>query len=449
MALRLPMTQYGLRKRAPVTRLAKPLPARQGSWPAASIVLLLCVQVLMSPIVLTVMNGALVSLLVALVLITNMRVDRRLLGVLTPFVVIVFLGLATGTNAKQYDYFKDAWYVGNPLLVLVAGYIFYVAKPDLASGLRAFVIGGSLVAVWQLRAYFFEPGLILKSLSTIRGTIGTGFFAPVLAFVTLLIFARQWKAGLRLPTFVGVPLLMVIALAVVGVFSRTSLLVVVIGLAAWAGCFAKREWFRLGVPLLLVVLLAFALQLLVDVDSDRVMETFLGKLARSFQEVAASDYTDLRDVNLSYRGYETKRAIEQFAAGNIVQMLFGQGFGAQVDLGLSLPLGGENGARFVRYITYLHNGYMFLLVKVGLVGLLLYVAVLAYLYRVGRQAAALPMDQVRCRVGRLFQATVVTLAATTYVVGGVFNKLDMLPFMLLMGYLLAYLRQPDSKPLRL
>jgi O-Antigen ligase len=428
-----------------MARLAKPLPRTTASWPAVSIVILLCVQILLSPIVLTVLNGALVSLAVALVLLINHRIDRRLLGVLAVFAVITLLGLATGTGAKRYDYFKDAWYMFNPLLVLVAGYVFYVVKPDLAGGLRAFVIGGSLVAMLQLRGYIADPGLILKSLATIRTTIGTGLYAPVLALVIMLMFLRQWKMGLRLPSFVAWPLLLVVAASVVGVFSRTCLLVVVIGVLAQLGCFAKREWLRLGFPMLLLVLCAFALQLVVDVDSDRIMDTFVGKLARSFQEVFASDYTDLRAINLSYRGYETKRAFEKFASGDFVQMLFGHGFGAEIDLGLSMPLSGEQGAHPVRYITYLHNGYMFLLTKVGAVGTALYVGVLAYLYLLGRKSAALPSNDARCIAGRLFQAVIVTLAATTYVIGGVFNKLDMFPFMLLTGFLLAHLCDVDVK----
>jgi O-Antigen ligase len=445
MTPRFGITRFGPRPPAPLTRLAQPLPRRNASWPAVSIVILLCVQILLSPIVLTVLNGALVLLAVALALLTNHRIDRGLLGLLAAFAVITFLGLATGTDAIRYDYFKDAWYMFNPLLILVTGYVFYVAKPDLASGLRAFVIGGSLVALLQLRGYITDPALLLKSVSTIRTTIGTGLYAPVLALVILLLFAGRWKTGLRLPNFVALPLLVMVALSVIGVFSRTALLVVAIGVLALMGCFAKREWLRLGLPMLLLVVFAFALQLVVDVDADRVMDSFLGKLARSFQEVFASDYSDLRSINLSYRGYETKRAFEKFASGDVVQMLFGHGFGAQIDLGLAMPLSGENGAHPVRYITYLHNGYMFLLTKVGAVGTALYVGVLAYLYVLGRKTAALSFNDDVSRAGRLFQAVVVTLAATTYVIGGVFNKLDMFPFMLLTGYLLAYLRELDSK----
>jgi O-Antigen ligase len=447
MTLRIAKPRLGPRAPAPQTRLAKPLPRSTASWPAVSIVILLCVQILLSPIVLTVLNGALVLLAVALALLTNHRVNRQLLGVLAVFAVIIFLGLATGTDAKRYDYFKDAWYMFNPLLILVTGYVFYFAKPDLASGLRAFVIGGSLVALLQLRGYFYDPGLLLKSLGTIRTTIGTGFYAPVLALVILLMYFRQWNTGLRLPNFVAVPLFLVVALSVMGVFSRTGLLVVVICLLAQWGCFAKREWLRLGVPLLLLAVLAFALQWVVDVDSDRVMDTFVGKLARSFQEVFASDYNDLRAINLSYRGYETKRAFEKFAGGGFTQMLFGHGFGAEIDLGLSMPLSGDRGALPVRYITYLHNGYMFLLTKVGAVGTALYVGVLTYLYLLGRKVAALPGGSRNFRAGRLFQGVIVTLAATTYVIGGVFNKLDMFPFVLLMGYLMAYLGDDGAKTL--
>jgi O-Antigen ligase len=445
MMRRIGTSRFGPRPAVPVARLAKPLPRSTASWPAVSIVILLCVQILFSPIFLTVLNSGLVLLAIALVLLTRVRVAYQLLGVLAAFAVITFLGLATGTGAKRYDYLKDGWYMLNPMLVLVTGYVLYMAKPDLASGLRAFVLGGSLVALFQLRGYIVDPSLVLKSIGTIRSTIGTGLYAPVLALVILLMYARQWREGLRLPNFVAVALLLLVLASVVGVFSRTGLLVVVIGVLAHLGCFAKREWFRLGVPLVLLLVFAFVLQLVVDVDSDRVMDTFIGKLARSFQEMFASDYNDLRSINLSYRGYETKRAFEKFAGGDLTQMLFGHGFGAEIDLGLSMPLSGENGAHPVRYITYLHNGYMFLLTKVGAVGMLLFIGALVYLYLIGRRAAGAISEGQQTRAAHLFQAAVVTLSATTYVIGGIFNKLDMFPFMLLTGYLLAYLCEDRVK----
>ena len=137
--------------------------------------------------------------------------------------------------------------------------------------------------------------------------------------------------------------------------------------------------------------------------------------------------------------------MDQFAAGSIPSMLFGQGFGATVDLGITMPLQvTETGFRGVRHIGIFHNGYVYLLTKVGIVGLLLYVAVLVYLYTVGRARAALPFSEIDSATGRLFQFGVVTLAATTYFIAGMFNRGDMFPVLLLTGFLLAHWRHSSD-----
>lgn len=430
---------------APDTRLTGARVPQAPLWPTASIVFLLCVQAIFLPIVPTVLNIVLVLLALVVALLSKHSFDKRLLKIGAAFVVIAALGLVMGVDADRYEYIKDAWYVLNPVLVIAVGYVFYMAKPDVERGLRAFIIAGLILGVWQLRAYMSEPSLLLLPAGTIRRYVGTGFYAPVLALVILLVYVGRWRSGLKLGLVTGAVLFAVLSIAVAGVFSRTGLMVVLIGALALAGGFSKNEWLRLGIPIAIGIGLLFSSQLLMDTDSDRALQTFGGKLARSAQEVFATDYTDLRDINVNYRGYETQRAMGQFADSTVMQMLIGQGFGATIDLGVSLPLqGSETGGRMIRFITYLHNGYMFLLTKVGVTGVMLYVSVLIYLYLLGRPKAAQSINSDAGRLGRLFQAAIITLAMTTYVVGGVFNKMDMFPFLLLTGFLLAHFRRLEE-----
>jgi O-antigen ligase len=233
---------------------------------------------------------------------------------------------------------------------------------------------------------------------------------------------------------------------VAGVFSRSALVVVGIGVAALIGCFGRREWWRVGLPAVLLVLAGYIAQLYVDTESDYALQTYGGKLARTLQELTVGDSLGARDINLNFRAFETNRALDQYAAAPVQEMVFGQGFGATVDLGITMPLQiSDTGFRGVRHIGIFHNGYIFLLTKVGMVGLLLYVGVMAYLYGVGRRRADGPLASPEVRAGRLFQFAVVTLAATTYFIAGVFNRTDMFPVLLLIGFLLAHWREPVQR----
>jgi len=442
MANSLGTANWRLRRQAPVSRLAVQLPPRAPLWPTFSIVFLLCLPSLFAPIVLTALNAVLVGLATGVVLATNRRIDPRLLVVIALVSVVACLGSFTGHGADRFEFFKDAWYISNPLLILLVGYTLYAMKPDVRIGLRAFVIAGLIVACWQLRGYAIEPSLIKLTAVQIRQVIGTGSFVPVVALVILLIYVGKWRTALGLPNWLAASLLVVTAVAVAGVFSRSALVVVGVGLAALIGCFSRREWWRVGLPVFLLVLTGYLAQIVFDTESSRALESFGGKLARTLQELTLGDGVSARDINLNFRAFETERALDQFAQGSVTSMLFGQGFGAKVDLGITMPLSiSETGFVGVRQIGVFHNGYIYLLTKVGLIGLSLYIAVFVYLYRVGRPFASLPHADARSAAGRLFQFTIVSLAATTYFIAGVFNRGDGFPLLLLTGYLLAHWRR--------
>jgi hypothetical protein len=435
-------TSWRLRRQAPVTRLAPLPPKRAPLWPAFSIVFLLCLPSIFPPIALTVLNAMLVSLAAAVVLITNRQVDRRLLVIISIVCVVAVLGFVGGRDAPIYEYFKDAWYVANPVLVMLAGYTLYAMKPDLGRGLRAFVIAGLIVACWQLRGYFIDPTIIALPADTIRRIIGTGSYVPVLGLVILIVFVGQWRSALKLPGWLGGLFIVVMVTAVAGVFSRSALVVVAIGVAALIGCFGRCEWWRVGLPAVLLVLAGYVAQLYVDTESDYALKTYGGKLARTLQELTVGEGAGARAINLNFRAFETGRALDQYVDAPVASMIFGQGFGATVDLGITMPLQiTDTGYRGVRHIGIFHNGYIFLLIKVGMLGLLLYGGVLAYLYAVGRRRAGGPLADPEARAGRLFQFAVVTLAATTYFIAGVFNRTDMFPVLLLIGFMLAHGRQ--------
>lgn len=441
MALSLGTANFRLRRQAPVSRLATPLPRRAPLWPTFSIVFLLCLPSLFAPIALTVLNAVLVGLAIAVVLATNRKIDPRLLVIIAVVGVVACIGFVSGRGVDLYDYFKDAWYIVNPVLVMLTGYTLYVMKPDLGRGLRAFVIAGLLVACWQLRGYFIDPSIIQLPAGQIRRIIGTGSYVPVVGLAVLLVFVGKWRSVLKLPNWLAGLFLVVMALAVAGVFSRTALLVVGVALAALVGCFSQREWWRVGLPIVSLILAGYVAQLYVDTESDYALETYGGKLARTLKELTG-DTVGVRDISVNFRAFETERALDQFADGTITSMVFGQGFGATVDLGITMPLQySETGYLGVRRIGIFHNGYVYLLTKVGIIGLMLYSAMLIYLYRIGRRRAALPLTDPESAAGRLFQFAVVTLAATTYFIAGIFNRGDMFPVLLLTGFLLAHWRQ--------
>ena len=440
MAFSLGTANYRLRRQAPVTRLTASRRERTPIWPTVVVVLLLCLPSIFGPIVLTVLNAVLVALAAVALVAGRRALDTRLMVLIALVAAVATLGLVMGRGAVRYEYLKDLWYVSNPLLVILTGYVLYVARPDLAALLRGFVVAGLIIGLWQMRGYFSDPSIVLLPAGTIRLTLGTGSHVAVLALAILIVCSRSLRESVRLPVWIAVAMFVFIALSVTGTFSRTAVALVMVAVAAALGGFVRREWLRIGVPFVVFVVLSLLVVAVFDTDSDRALQTFTGKLARSVTEMTSGDGLDVRGVGVNFRAYETDRGLAQFAALPPLEMIFGQGFGAMVDLGITMPLlVTETGFLGTRYIGVFHNGYIYLITKVGLVGLLLYIGFLLYLYVVAKTNSGGRLSDPEVAAARLFQTVVVSLAVSTYFVSGLFNRDNMFSYLLITGVLLAHL----------
>lgn len=414
---------------------------RVASWPAYSIVLLSFLAATFPPGLLTGMNLYLLFLAGIVWTTSRQQLDRNLLRVAWPFIGIALIGLLMGIGSERYIYLKDAWYVLNPLIVVCVGYVFFRAMPDPAKGLRAFVIGGVILSVIQIIKIAANTELLSFTAADIRKIIGTGYYAPALAAAILFSVRSNWRESLGLPRWIAVFFLLICLVAVGVSFSRTILLLAAIGGIASLGFFSQKEIRRIGVMLMVATVLIGGLRLVVDIESREANTSVIGKIARATEELKIQEYTSFQQINDNWRGYETARAFNSYANGSIPELALGQGFGARVDLGLFMPLGsGDGGERVrVRFVPILHNGYAYLLVKGGPIAIALFLVSMRALYRTGRTQARGAANSLQTQIARLLQGVAVCLVVATWVIGGVFNKLDMFPYLLLAGYLLAAL----------
>jgi len=162
--------------------------------------------------------------------------------------------------------------------------------------------------------------------------------------------------------------------------------------------------------------------------------SFLGKLARIFDELKVTDYSNMQDINDNWRGYETYRALATFSSGETWQLFTGQGFGALADLGLYMKLAGE----YYSYIPVLHNGYAYILLKTGILGLILYLIFYFNLIRFALLSGNF-ISRERVFFARLILGCVLCLMVTMYVVGGMAEMNDA-ELVLILGYSAARLR---------
>jgi hypothetical protein len=212
-------------------------------------------------------------------------------------------------------------------------------------------------------------------------------------------------------------------------FSRTMILGVLLGLLIRT--LFNRGWFLGVVVFLALIIGAGAMLAQVAMLGDGLVGSLMLKVTRSLVELFPQDAQSQTDLNLNWRGFESLMGLKAFLSGSDLQRIMGQGFGATVDLGLVMQLGGRDFDR----IPVLHNGYVYLLVKTGFSGFALY---LLWLVLLGIRAvrSAVRSDLANALAGRVLLSAVVYTAAATLVVTGAFNKLDGYPLTLVMGCML-------------
>jgi len=166
----------------------------------------------------------------------------------------------------------------------------------------------------------------------------------------------------------------------------------------------------------------------------------VGRLAYSIDEIAISDYSTAENISRNWRGFESYRALLTYSQGSVLEQVGGKGFGALVDLGIQIQLGSE----IFRYIPKLHNGYLYLLVKTGLIGLLLYIW---FLYRLQTRASALVNQKTRQGIfaGRILSGLAWSVVFATLVVAGVFNRDALTTATLIIGALYALQERGSSQ----
>jgi O-antigen ligase len=242
-----------------------------------------------------------------------------------------------------------------------------------------------IVSVYNLVNYKAASAVVsyLWELSASRQAFGDNFFFPgVVVLVSLWIHLRR-----RLYAWLLVPPLALIALALALTFSRGFWLAAVIALIILFFLTGPRERFRLAFSTLGGGAVGFLL-----------LNLFLGKMVQSVLNAlvvrVVSARGALMDVSVTNRLVESREAIKKI----LEQPIIGYGVGSEF-------------ARFniIDHATtvtlYMHNGYLFLLYKTGIIGFIPYMAFLLIVIWTGiRLSFDAALDDVQRGLVRAFAA---------------------------------------------
>jgi hypothetical protein len=163
-----------------------------------------------------------------------------------------------------------------------------------------------------------------------------------------------------------------------------------------------------------------------------LVELFFEKTANTSSEVNVHSYETFEDINLNWRGFEASRAVKTYGEFGETEKLFGGGFGTNIDLGFAMKLLGSHGWEYLEFISLLHNGYLELLVKTGLLGLGLFIA---FFIQIVVMALREFRKSEKCAKlnGRLLLWAVFVFVMTQGAITGILNKVELAPVLFLLG----------------
>lgn len=355
------------------------------------------------------------------------KIKVSYLYIIAPLLGIFIVGASSIIGHEPRHIFRDISYALTPISLIYIGFKISVSKIMWPGILKILILAGIIIACIHILKFILNPGILSEEISDIRLKAQNPNVALVGLSLVLVIFQKRFKIGNLLPDyFPNFIILPILILSFVLSFSRTSLVLAIvmsISILGWV------EKINLKAALTIAFLICSFILIVITAPKNDIT-TFRGKIARSFTEIAVSDYKDYKEINNNWRGYETYRAVNEYKSGNAKQKIFGHGFGSLVDLGMTMNLSGVD----FKEIPILHNGYAYILVKTGIFGILCYLLFYFNLLRIAlKYRNALSSEQVL--LSRLLLGCILCLLLSMYVVGGMAEIHDS-EYVLLAGFIL-------------
>lgn len=343
------------------------------------------------------------------------------------FFIILCLSIFVGFFF-EYSFFlriRDITYLLKPFFGLLLGYQLFI--DEIKNKFNFIVYSGVAIAIYHLFLVFF--GIVVKGAHTVTYIREiAGYFNDFEVYtLIILIFYEQFQ--LSFSKKIRISFIIILSLSSFFYLARTNFIQFIILF------FAMKGWLVLNKKSLLFIIsflafTSFSYLAVYNYNPKRngaAFDEFLYKLKVLPEEALSMkiDRNDWKDFNDHYRSYEIIRTIEQLT--NHDNVYFGEGIGSRVDLKQKVFLGDMN----LRFISILHNGYMIVFLKSGLLGSIIFLFSIFYFFK--KQNHYNDLDK---NINILFKGTGFFLIISSWVFLGFYNLIDTKS--LLIGFLFAY-----------
>lgn len=355
-----------------------------------------------------------------LILINKAKLFKKDFELFLILIVIIVSGIVSAffSNPTFYNFIRDLLYFAKPLILILLGY--YAARRinDWKIIFKILVYLGVGYAIYHVLHTLILTDFKNATVSEIRSVNGLSNIVEIFATVLLILSYKYPLFNVIRSNKTKNIFLLLLTVSFVFYFSRT-MFVAVFFLILGALNYLKINKKGLKYGIVVLILFGGFYTYLFSVDLDRNgtgLESFLYKMKIAPSEIFSPkiDLKNHAELWDHWRAYEAYCAFEDLNS-KPTKYIYGNGLGALVDLKFPAPISSEGTTRF---IPILHNGYVFILYKTGIIGLLLYLFFLFSLYFQSYSKQKSIKEQV---FSNLVAATGLYLLFSSLIISGLYN----------------------------
>jgi hypothetical protein len=365
----------------------------------------------------------------AFILSISRNYSISLFKLIVPYILI--LGIATFISFfyeyKLYFVIRDITYLLKPVIGFFLGY--QLCKRNYQNAFKLIVSTGVFIAICHI-IVILTAIFVFKAFTVADLRLHSGYFSDYEIYtVVIILFHKHFQLNYSRKKFLI--LLSIVGFSAFMYLARTNFIqfvILVLGLKGYL-VLNKKSITIISSILLIAVSSYFVIVSTNPRRNAEGVEGFFYKIKVAPMEPFKTKINreDYKDFNDNYRSYENIMTIRQVSRDGVLPVLFGKGLGSQIDLKQEVYLGDMK----LRFISILHNGFMIVFLKSGLLGIAIYLFTIFYFFNSVKSET-----EIIHSINLLFIGTGVFLFISNWVFLGFYNLTETKS--ILIGFLIAY-----------
>jgi hypothetical protein len=335
-----------------------------------------------------------------------------------PYFVIIIIGFFSMFffDNDLYGIIRDMTYLLKPIIGMIVGY--QLCKKINIKAINTIIYGGLVIAIIHLIIIFLSA-IKYKILNIHILREYGGYFSDYEIYVLIiLIFHKQFQLNYsksKLYTYI-----FLIGLSSFLYVSRTNFIQFFIFILAFKGYLSINKK-TIGILAVIFFTTITGYTIIYNLHFSRNgsgLEALFYKIKNAPIEAFKTkiNQDDYEDFNDNYRSFENIKTVKQVTQEGWFAIIFGKGLGSSIDVGRKMY---TNDGTYVRHEAILHNSYMTVFLKSGLIGVM-FLIYFMYLLIKNKQSDIPMVNQINL----LLFATGIFLIFENWVLLGIFLKTE-------------------------